>query len=266
MFNYKFTYKFQEKDTRDYTHKTSYHPTNKILEVTNITKKGLTDLKTTKVSPKKFTVSKLPAILDQGNFGTCVTNAFSFVVSKQTNNSIPLSRLFLYNICRSIDNTPLNQDDGTTIRTACQSISKYGVCKETVYPYISSNCYVLPTLTAFQNSKRFMKFTYLFINQDLLSIKNSLVTYNSPIIFGILVYSSFMSSTNGMISYPNTQTEDLLGGHCITIVGYDDSTQLFTCSNSWGTSWGLKGYFLLPYKYVLDPNLASDFCVTTFVY
>ena len=211
-------------------------------------------------------VSKLPAILDQGNLGACVANAFSFVVSKQTNNNIPLSRLFLYSICRSIDNTPLNQDDGTTIRTACQSISKYGICKETVYPYISSNCYVLPTLTAFQNSKRFMKFTYLFINQDLLSIKNSLVTYNSPIIFGILVYSSFMSSTNGMISYPNTQTEDLLGGHCITIVGYDDSTQLFTCSNSWGTSWGLKGYFLLPYKYVLDPNLASDFCVTTFVY
>ena len=41
MFNYKFTYKFQEKDQRDYTHKTSNHPTNNNLEVTNITKKAL---------------------------------------------------------------------------------------------------------------------------------------------------------------------------------------------------------------------------------
>jgi C1A family cysteine protease len=266
MFKYTFTYKFQEKDIRDYKHTTISHPTNNNLEVTNITQKGISNFKTTKVSPRKFMVSKLPAVLDQGNLGTCVSNAFSFVVSKQTNNNIPLSRLFLYNICRSIDNTPLNQDDGTTIRTACQAIRKYGVCKETIYPYINSNCFVFPTLTAFQRSRRFMKFTYFFITQTLLSIKNSLVTYNSPIIFGILVYSSFMSSTNGIIPYPNTQKEMLLGGHCITIVGYDDSTQLFTCSNSWGTSWGLKGYFTLPYKYVLDPNLASDFCVTTFVY
>ena len=29
--------------------------------------------------------------------------------------------------------------------------------------------------------------------------------------------------------------------------------------NSWGTGWGLKGYFLMPWAYILDANLASDF-------
>ena len=266
MLNYKLTYKFQEKDNRDYTHTTIPHPTNNKLELTTIVKKGINNVKPSKTSPTVFLITNLPPILNQGNYGTCVTNAFSFTVSKQTNNRILLSRLFLYNICRNIDYTPLNQDNGTTIRTACRAISSYGVCKENVYPYSSYNFRSLPSLTAFQNSKRFKNFTYLFINQDLTSIKNSLISYNSPIIFGIMVYSSFMSSTNGNIPLPNTKIETLLGGHCIAIVGYNDTTQMFKCANSWGTGWGENGYFYLPYAYVLDPKLAGDFCATTFIY
>jgi len=29
--------------------------------------------------------------------------------------------------------------------------------------------------------------------------------------------------------------------------------------NSWGPGWGMKGYFTLPYAYLLDGNLADDF-------
>ena len=42
-------------------------------------------------------------------------------------------------------------------------------------------------------------------------------------------------------------------------VGYDDAKQWFIVRNSWGTGWGMKGYFTLPYAYVTDDNLASDF-------
>ena len=42
-------------------------------------------------------------------------------------------------------------------------------------------------------------------------------------------------------------------------VGYDDSQQWFIMRNSWATTWGLNGYFTLPYAYVTDPNLADDF-------
>ena len=32
--------------------------------------------------------------------------------------------------------------------------------------------------------------------------------------------------------------------------------------NSWGSEgWGCAGFCWIPYKYILDPNLASDFWV-----
>jgi hypothetical protein len=267
MSDYKLNYNFQTNDNRDYTHKTIVNPSNSKLELTTIIKKGTQILKTIKASPTKFVLSYLPPILNQGNWGTCVANAFSFTVSKQTTNNVILSRLFLYNICRSINFSPLNRDVGTTIRTACQAISNYGVCKENVYPYVPSNLSALPSLSAFQNSRRFRQFTYLFISQDVTSIKNSLATYNSHIIFGIMVYPGFMSPPkSGIIPMPDLTKERLLGGHCITIVGYDDSTQMFMCSNSWGTSWGSNGYCYIPYNYITNLNLARDFCVTTFIY
>lgn len=42
-------------------------------------------------------------------------------------------------------------------------------------------------------------------------------------------------------------------------VGYDDAKSWFAVRNSWGAQWGLKGYFTLPYAYLSDTNLASDF-------
>lgn len=267
--NYKFSYEFQEKDDRDYIHKTTPHPENLKLEVTTIIKPAATTiLKVTPVSPAIFTIANLPPILNQGNLGTCVTNAFSYCISKQTNKNVIPSRLYLYAVCRSIDNTPLNQDDGTSIRTACQAIANYGVCQETVYPYTSSYS-TLPALTAFNGSKKFKQFTYLFISQDLTSIKNGLRTYNAPIIFGIMVYSSFLTtttSTTGIIPLPDKNKDTLLGGHCLTIVGYNDTTKMFMCANSWGTRWGANGYCYIPYNYLTNPTLASDFCVTTFIF
>jgi hypothetical protein len=264
---YKFSYEFQEKDARDYIYKTDPHPQNTKLELTTVIKPATntTILKVVPASPPTFTIANLPPILNQGILGTCVANAFSYCVSKQTNKKVNPSRLCLYAICRTIDHTPLNQDDGTTIRTACQAIANYGVCQEFVYPYTSSYT-ALPPLTAFTSSKKFNRFTYLFISQDLTSIKNSLRTYNSPIIFGIMIYSSFFTETQGIIPLPDKSKDTLLGGHCMTIVGYNDTTQMFTCGNSWGTSWGVKGYCYIPYNYLTDPSLASDFCVTTFVF
>jgi C1A family cysteine protease len=53
--------------------------------------------------------------------------------------------------------------------------------------------------------------------------------------------------------------EKSVGGHAVLAVGYDDATREFLVRNSWGTDWGLKGYFKIPYAYLTTAKLASDF-------
>ena len=42
-------------------------------------------------------------------------------------------------------------------------------------------------------------------------------------------------------------------------VGYDDAAKRLIIRNSWGTAWGIKGYFTMPYAYAADRNLSDDF-------
>lgn len=84
---------------------------------------------------------------------------------------------------------------------------------------------------------------------------------------GFSVYDSFETlavENTGLVPYP-ASNESLLGGHAVMIVGYDDSTQRFTCQNSWGKKWGDRGFFYMPYAYLSNPNLADDFWTATFV-
>jgi C1A family cysteine protease len=90
-------------------------------------------------------------------------------------------------------------------------------------------------------------------------MKNCLAS-GFPFTFGFSVYQSFETkevAQTGIVPLPQPN-ETLLGGHCVVAVGYDDEKQLFKCRNSWGTDWGDKGYFYMPYQYMSNPNLVSD--------
>jgi C1A family cysteine protease len=75
------------------------------------------------------------------------------------------------------------------------------------------------------------------------------------------VYESFESDAvaqSGVVPMPSSG-EKVLGGHCMLVVGYDASARVFIVRNSWGKSWGMKGYCTMPFEYLLNTNLASDF-------
>jgi C1A family cysteine protease len=55
-------------------------------------------------------------------------------------------------------------------------------------------------------------------------------------------------AANGELPLP-TKGEDIVGGHAVVCVGYDDAKQAFIVRNSWGTGWGDKGYFYMPYEF-----------------
>jgi len=235
----------------------------------------------TKLNPKTTVNNKttIPAtfslrgsmspILNQGSVGDCVSNAFALTISTMTQNNVNMSRLFHYAVTRIMENTALNNDSGQYIRDAANTILNYGVAQEKDWPYIEKQFSTFPTITAFKASNKFRSFAYTFVNQDLNSLKQCLVVNQKPIIFGFMVYTSFMAQSvvnTGIVPLPDTKKEIFQGGHCITIVGYDDSKSVFICANSWGTGWGDKGYCYIPYAYLTNSSLASDFCYLTFTY
>jgi C1A family cysteine protease len=82
-----------------------------------------------------------------------------------------------------------------------------------------------------------------------------------PIVVGFTVYQSFESdqvTETGIVPVPGHH-EQVVGGHAVLVVGYDDSQSRFIVRNSWGDQWGLHGYFLMPYAYLTNRRLASDF-------
>ena len=199
----------------------------------------------------------IPAVLDQGSLGSCTANAASnalrFLLRKEKIKDWQPSRLYIYWFSRFLEGTT-NEDSGAYIRDVMTAIHTYGACDETLLPYNVNKYKLKPSNSAVRAATPHTRdFKYLSVDPTLLSIKQCL-NAGFPIVFGIEVYESFESdyvARTGIVPMPNISTEQFLGGHAITMYGYDDSKKSFIVMNSWGVKWGDKGYFYLPYDYLV---------------
>ena len=202
--------------------------------------------------------SKCPPIYDQGQLGSCTANAL--VGAYQFDNlSFYGSRLFLYYNERVLDND-VYSDAGSTLSEGINALKKYGLCLETEWPYNISLYRTLPSINCYTDAYKYRGITANQVSQNLTSFKQCLAS-GFPFVFGFTVYSSFESeevAQTGIVPMPDTENEQVLGGHAVVAVGYDDETQCFIVRNSWGTNWGDNGYFYMPYDYITNPQLASD--------
>ena len=85
------------------------------------------------------------------------------------------------------------------------------------------------------------------------------LAHGNPVAFGVSVFDSFFNG-NGHVPMPS-YSDAYLGGHAMALVGYNDDPRRYTFLNSWGTSWGVEGYGTIPYEYVGNPRLGSDYWI-----
>lgn len=222
-------------------------------------------LSSNKKLPNKIDLRrKMSAVEDQGNVGSCVGNSIVGCLEYLENKNIPksdfvdLSRLFVYYNARMIENTT-RYDCGCYIRNGIKAVAKYGVCKESDWPYIPEKYAIKPYMKSYLNAlpNRITSYYRLNTIDDMLHC----LSERYPFVFGMSVYDYFESeeiANTGILKMPE-EGERVNGGHAITAVGYDINKRIFIIRNSWGSSWGKSGYFYMPFDYISNSNLCCDF-------
>lgn len=272
----KFDYLFQ----RQLKHKPgAYLAIN--LEGANIKKYAAK--KTLEVLPSAHSLSKhVPAIYNQGNIGACVAHSAAQAIrivlglahssrylAARMLTSSPVfnpSRLYIYFNARLELGEDTNTDIGSTNYGGMMALRDYKAPDESVWPYEPHLVTKRPKHEAYVAADKHKVFEYSEIpgHGDSLihGIKDS-IHHGAPVLAGVMIFPSFVRSglngSSGRVPMPDPHHEDAIGGHSILLVGYDDGTKTFEFVNHWGREWGTGGLGHLPYEFVTDRDLSSDF-------
>jgi hypothetical protein len=219
---------------------------------------------------------KMSPVKNQGHLGSCV--GFAVTAMKEWQELIEhekevaegkkyrrqdeydLSEAWVYWNCKKID--PWPNSEGTSIRCAMQVLNKIGIPCEKAYPY-SDQYEGSPKSWAKLIAKWGLIDSYWRCS-NLNDLKVGL--QSGPVVIGIACFEDiFLVGSNGIVSYPSNP-DNILGGHAICVVGYNDNTKLVKFKNSWGKGWGENGYGYLTYEYIndfmWDAWIAKDLQVT----
>jgi C1A family cysteine protease len=221
---------------------------------------GLTPLP--EVDPR----ADLPVPFNQGQLGSCTANAVGAALEYDAMldgaPAVTPSRLFIYYCERQIEGSLGQGDTGAFGRDGFKAAKRYGTPPETEWPYDIGKYADDPPQSVWTDAAEHTlakpyKSVPRSVNQFKLVLSNK-----QTIAFGFSVYDSFESQSvaaSGVVPMPEPG-EQQIGGHEVLAVGYlKDEPNYVLVRNSWGTGWGLGGYFLMPWQYLLSTDLASDF-------
>lgn len=203
-------------------------------------------------------------IEDQGNLGSCTGNAIAGAIellNKRNGRQNDISRLFIYYFERLMINT-VNYDSGAYIRDGIKSCFYNGASLENLWPYDIKKFRSKPNTRALDDGKKRKVTLY----ERVVDHDGCLDALNNgyPVVIGFDVYPSFVSaqvSRTGIMPYPDTKKEQLLGGHAVLLVGYNKQQSRYIARNSWGQYWGDRGYFYMPFQVIQNTMMSHDFWI-----
>jgi hypothetical protein len=211
------------------------------------------------VPPSKDLRAAWWKINDQGSTGSCVgwgtadgLLRWHFVQAGRIKNNELLAPRFIWMASKETDAftsqpTSFIESEGTSLKAALDVARKFGEVRDALLPFGTGALYTGDTQTFYATASQLKIQSYF--NLKVADWKSWLAT-KGPILTRLGVDKAWddATKTNGNLDAykPNT----VRGGHAVAIVGY--KTDRFIVRNSWGTSWGDKGFGYASQAYAQD--------------
>ena len=184
------------------------------------------------------------AIRNQGDCGSCWAFSATEVLADRacigTNaaTTVVLSPQWLVSCDKTNDGCA-----GGNLPAVWTYMSSHGVPADSCDPYSSGDNDESGACSA--NCSKFYKATNVKQYNTPATIQAALLA-GGPVQTGFTVYQDFMSYKSGVYTH---KTGAEVGGHAVKIVGWGKSgtTNYWIVANSWGTTWGISGFFWIAF-------------------
>jgi C1A family cysteine protease len=191
---------------------------------------------------------------DQGQVGSCVSwaidyTAMSILENEQGISGHPQAPMYTYaQLARG-------NDQGSTPSDTFDILTSQGV--DTMSDYWQGNFDYTTQPDADERANaanwKLSGYTPISTGSRIKTGVQQAIANGLPVAISIPVYQSFEQITRQQAtdySYYPTQGDQYLGGHEITIIGYDSNG--VRVQNSWGANWGDGGFINLSWNYLAN--------------
>lgn len=197
-------------------------------------------------------VNYLGKMMNQGNCGSCV--AFASVATLEGQLSVAtgmpsLRPTFSSQMLFACGGGACER--GWMPGSAATFLKNTGVADEACMPYTSgstgddascSDRCANSSSRTYKISGSYRPSGGIFSGGSIESVKTALL--KGPLMTTLTVYEDFLTYSSGVYLHKKGPS---LGGHAVSLVGYDDAKQAWLVRNSWGEEFGENGYIWVAY-------------------
>lgn len=192
----------------------------------------------------------------QGNLRACSANVTADaleILMGVRGQVTQLSRLFIYYNARTYHSSSDN-DGGTYLRMAFEAIKRLGVCKEDSWPYVEANVNLRPPLNCYREANAHKVTGFYRIGATgaaRVDAVEAAIRSDHPVTFGAQISAeieSYLGKSDAAFEPPSTPS----GRHAMLLCGVRrrSGRREFMVRNSWGESWGIRGYAWFSEAYI----------------
>lgn len=220
-------------------------------------------------------------ISDQGIQGSCGGQAIISMVEALTKfvygKYYDMSPAYAYWNSRQMMGEQYTKiDSGSMNRLNVKGVVKRGCIPNKEFPYNEKVVNLAPTYTQMIDALDYQALKYFRVDSEpkydmaLVEKMKLILAQGYNIFTGFTAYDFIydVNRRNPVLKYPS-KTDRNIGGHAVLIVGHsnDINTNVgqgaFLVQNSWGTDYGDRGFFWIPYEYFSNGIGVDSWVITS---